>query len=114
MIYTLRHETRYHYAKPVDLAAHLLHLTPLTLPWQRVIETRLTSDPAPSRLRSTADCFGNTASWLFLDSPHDRFAAVLSARVEVKAAAPPDADETPAWEQVADAAASRAGFAAAE
>src|ERR1700733_9582572 len=112
MIYTLRHETRYHYAKPVDLAAHLLHLTPLTLPWQRVIETSLTSDPPPSRLRSTADCFGNTASWLFLDSPHDRFAAVLEATVEVEAAPAPDT--TPPWEQVVRAAAGSTGFAAAE
>jgi transglutaminase-like putative cysteine protease len=114
MIYTLRHETHYRYAKPVDLAAHLLHLTPLTLPWQRVIETRLTSDPPPSRLRSTSDCFGNKASWLFLDSPHDRFAAVLEATVEVAAAAPPDADKTPPWEQVAEAATGGAGFVAAE
>ncbi len=114
MIYTLRHETRYHYAKPVDLAAHLLHLTPLTLPWQRVIKTELVSDPPPSRLRSTTDCFGNTASWLFLDKPHDRFAAVLHATVEVAAPPPPKADATPAWEQVVAAAASSAGYAASE
>lgn len=34
--YALRHVTSYRYARPVDLANHLLHLTPRVLPGQAV------------------------------------------------------------------------------
>jgi len=116
MIYTLRHETRYDYSRPVDLSAHVLHLTPLRLPWQRVISCELNADPAPARLRSAVDCFGNTAHWMFLDAPHPEFRAVLSAVVAVDAPPPPAPDATLCWEDVATIAklGGRDGFAVAE
>jgi transglutaminase-like putative cysteine protease len=109
MIYALRHETSYDYTRPVDLSVHMIHLTPLRLPWQQVISCALTADPAPSRLRSERDCFGNTTHWMFLDSPHPKFRAVLEAVVSVNAPPPPAHEATPAWEIVV--AAARAGGA---
>jgi transglutaminase-like putative cysteine protease len=100
-IFSLRHETRYQYAHQVDIAAHLLHLTPLQLPWQRVLQMRLRAEPEPSRLVTETDCFGNATSWLFLDAPHAKFAVTLEARVEVSARTAPAAEATPAWEAIA-------------
>ncbi len=100
-VFSLRHETRHAYARKVDLAAHLLHLTPLQLPWQRVLRTDIAVTPAPNRRVTEADCFGNHTTWLFLDAPHDSFDVILDALVEVGARTPPDAAATPAWQEVA-------------
>lgn len=119
MRYRVRHATRYDYAASVDLAAHLLHLTPRTdLAGQRVLSATLTATPTPSRRRSGTDHFGNAATWLFLDAPHTTFEVVSEAELEVEFPAPPAPGDTPSWEEVARAA--RAGapeggaFAAAE
>ena len=105
MRYRVRHATRYDYAASVDLAAHLLHLTPRgDLPGQRVISAGITATPAASRRRATADHFGNAATWLFLDAPHTSFAVVAEAEVAVDLPAPPVPDATPPWEDVAAAA----------
>ncbi len=101
MRYRLRHVTRYRYAEPVDLAAHLLHLTPRVLPQQAVLAATLTATPEPARTVTRPDHFGNTAGWLFLDAPHDRFAVTLAAEVAVAFPAPPLAARTLRWEQVA-------------
>jgi transglutaminase-like putative cysteine protease len=100
----------YGYAEPVDLAAHLLHLSPRALAHQRVLAARVLADPAPARRSRVADYFGNTVDYLFLDRPHTRFAVSLEAEVEVAFPAPPAEEATPAWESVA--AAARAGGAA--
>ncbi|MFQ3622831.1 MAG: transglutaminase family protein [Acetobacteraceae bacterium] len=113
MRYRVTHRTAYAYGEPVDVAAHLLHLTPRELPGQRVLSSRLESDPPPARLVSGPDHFGNIATWLFHAEPHASFAVTLSAEVEVGFAPPPPARATPPWETVRDLAAS-AGQAAAE
>jgi transglutaminase-like putative cysteine protease len=108
-VFSLRHETEYEYAQKVDIAAHLLHLTPLQLPWQRVLRTRITASPEPGRMLTEADCFDNLTTWLFVDAPHDKFDVVLDAVVEVTRRPLPEAAATPAWEGVA-AMARRAGL----
>jgi transglutaminase-like putative cysteine protease len=112
--YRVRHATRYAYGAGVDLAAHLLHLTPRELPGQRVLAARITADPPAGRRRDGPDHFGNTATWLFLEAPHTEFAVVAEAVVEVGFPAPPTPAATPAWEAVAEAARSGAEPAAAE
>src|SRR6185295_799856 len=91
----------------VDLASHMLHLTPRDLPHQRVIAARLGFTPEPGRVSAGVDHFGNTVTHAFLDLPHDRFEVVVEARVAVAFPAPPAAEATPPWEEVAEAA--RAG-----
>jgi transglutaminase-like putative cysteine protease len=114
MRYRLRHLTTYAYGAPVDLAAHLLHLSPRELPGQRVLHATLRTDPAPSRRVEGRDHFGNVASWLFLDAPHDRFRVTLEAELEADFPPPPPDTETPRWEEVAEAAREREGWQAAE
>lgn len=104
MRYRVGHTTTYTYADKVDLASHMLHLAPRSLPGQNVIGARLSSVPKPSRSHTSRDHFGNNVAWMFLDQPHDRFEVTVSAEVEVNFAAPPSAADTLPWERVADAA----------
>lgn len=101
MRYRVHHATTYAYASTVDLASHLLHMTPRDLPQQRVLAARISADPAPTRVSEGRDHFGNVVRRLFLDAPHDRFEVIMEAEVEVAFAPPPAAEATPAWEQVA-------------
>jgi transglutaminase-like putative cysteine protease len=104
VIYRLRHVTTYAYAHPVDLAAHLLLLTPRALQHQKVARSTIAITPEPSHVTEAADHFGNQASRVFIDVPHARFEVVAEALVEVRFPAPPDAVATLPWEVVRDAA----------
>jgi transglutaminase-like putative cysteine protease len=86
------------------LAAHLLHLRPRELPWQRVLEFSLLAHPAPDRERWGTDHFGNAATWLFLDRAHGALEVTTRAVVDVAARGGVEAAETMAWEHVVVAA----------
>lgn len=101
MIWRLRHVTSYSYGAPVDMASHMLHLSPRALPWQRVISESVNCAPAPARVSQGQDHFGNRVTWLFLETPHERFEVESLAEVEVRFPAPPHAHLTPGWEKVA-------------
>ncbi len=101
MRWKLRHATTYRYARPVDMATHMLHLTPREMPGQRLLHHTLTATPEPARVTHGVDDFGNAVTWLFLDSPHDRFVVVSEAEVEVRFPAPPPPASTLPWEEVA-------------
>lgn len=104
MKYRVRHLTSYVYAERVDLARHMLHLTPRDLPHQAVLTSSLTGTPQPTRHSRGHDHFGNRIAWMFLDLPHRKFDVVVDATVEVRFPRAPDPDATPSWEAVAAAA----------
>jgi len=101
VIYRLRHVTTYAYAAPVDLAAHLLLLTPRRLPHQAVARAALTVTPTPAHVTEAPDHFGNQAMRVFLDTPHARFEVVAEALVEVRFPDAPEAAASRPWEAVA-------------
>jgi transglutaminase-like putative cysteine protease len=103
MLWRVRHVTTYRYAETVDMATHMLHLTPRTAGYQQVLEERITCEPEPARMTRGADHFGNRVTWLSIDRPHDRFEVVAEAVVDCAFPPPPAAEETPAWECVAAA-----------
>ncbi len=107
MKYRVRHTTAYSYRKPVDLASHMLHLSPRPMPHQVIATQMLQSIPAPVRSTEALDHFGNQVTWLFLDMPHAAFEVTMEAVVDVQFPAPPRVEDTPPWEDVA--AAARAG-----
>ncbi len=107
MKYRVRHTTAYSYRKPVDLASHMLHLSPRPMPHQVIATQTLQSIPAPVRSTEALDHFGNQVTWLFLDMPHAAFEVTMEAVVDVQFPAPPRVEDTPPWEGVA--AAARAG-----
>ncbi len=102
MKYRVSHISNYVYGSPVDLAAHMLHLRPRPLPWQRVISDRIVSEPEGARRWDAHDHFGNLVTWLFLDRPHADFVVTAESVVEVSYPAAPDV--TPSWETVVEAA----------
>lgn len=112
--YALRHATTYRYAAPVDLAAHLLHLTPRRLPGQFVEAVALEVTPTPAHRTEGTDHFGNGVSWLSIEAPHEALEVVLEAVVAVEFAVAPSPDATPPWEAVRDAATGPEGAFAAE
>lgn len=99
MIYRLRHVTAYGYELPVEMATHLLHLTPRSLPRQRVIGADLACDPPPARRTEGIDHFGNPTAWLYLDRPHARLTVTAELTVQVTAP-PPLPPATPSWEAI--------------
>ena len=101
MIYHVRHVTRYDYQAPVDLGAHLAHLRPRPLPYQKVLRAGVHAAPAVSWRRDGRDHFGNEVTWLFLDVAHAAFQVTADAIVDVEFPAPADAAATPPWEVVA-------------
>ena len=101
MRYKIRHQTIYAYAEQVDLAAHMLHLSPRPLDFQRVMRAQVTAEPQPSRTSWGLDHFGNQVCWMFLDAPHARFAVTVDAEVEIGFPTPPIPELTLPWELVA-------------
>ena len=101
MRYRISHTTTYDYARPVDLASHMLHLLPRDVPGQSVMSAALEAEPLPGRMNLADDHFGNHVSWMFLDRRHDRFSVTLKAEVDVFFQPPPPVDETLPWEDVA-------------
>ena len=104
MIYDIRQATTYHYASAVAYARHVLRLTPIDRPDQRVHATALDVEPVPIGRREGHDFFGNRMTWIVLDQPHDMLSVRVAARVAVKGEVVPDEEATPPWEDIRDAA----------
>lgn len=100
--YAVRHETRYDYDTPVDLGFHLLHLTPVMLPRQRLVRQDLAITPSPVGVHSFVDHFGNTVHYAAIEATHERLTVVLDAAVEVADAGAPHG-EGPPWETIREA-----------
>jgi transglutaminase-like putative cysteine protease len=101
MHWRIRHVTTYRYAETVDMATHMLHLSPRALPHQLVLAQDIACTPAPARVTAGIDHFGNTVTWLSIDRPHERFEVVAEFEVKTAFPIPPPADASPAWEDVA-------------
>ncbi len=112
MKYHVTHTSRYAYGTPVDLAAHMLHLRPRALPWQRVLSESIVATPEGARRRDAQDHFGNMVTWLFLDGPHADFVVTAESMVDVSH--PPPPQSLIAWEAIADAARDVSAGSAAE
>ena len=111
MIYDVRQATIYHYASPVAHAHHVLRLTPINRPDQRVHAAALDIEPAPVERREGLDFFGNRITWVVLDEPHDMLTVRVAARIAVERA--PALPATPPWEAVRAAAFASADLAPA-
>jgi transglutaminase-like putative cysteine protease len=64
------HETRYDYAAMVQSAQHVAYMTPRLTPNQSVRSHHLSVSPQPDVHRTLHDVFGNTRSYVTLQTPH--------------------------------------------
>src|SRR5262245_39940284 len=103
MMYDIRQTTSYAYASKAAYARHVLRLTPIDRPHQRVYATALDIHPAPVKRREGQDFFGNRLTWIGFNEPHDRLTIKVAARVSVEPSAEPSSLATPPWETVRDA-----------
>jgi len=97
------HRTRYDYQGHVDLAQHMLHLSPRDTACQRVLAHRLQITPEPAGRVLAPDAFGNQRTFLALQTPHAALQVEADSLVETHAPPPLEArPEAPAWEQVVE------------
>jgi transglutaminase-like putative cysteine protease len=104
MIYDVRQVTTYHYAAPVATASHVLRLSPVDRPGQRVLAMTLDVEPAPAERTESRDFFGNGLTRIALHTRHDALVLRTTARIDVMPPAIPPPEATPAWETVRELA----------
>ncbi|HUR32506.1 MAG TPA: transglutaminase family protein [Vicinamibacterales bacterium] len=83
MLYRVEHATRYRYDAPVSQCQSEVRLTPRSLPWQTVLDTKIESVPAPAWVGTRKDYFGNDVCSFWIQERHDRFSTIATSRVEV-------------------------------
>lgn len=71
-VLTVRHLTRYRYAKPVRLGEHRIMFRPREGHDQRILEERIVITPEPAVLRFMHDVFGNSVAFARFSAPTDR------------------------------------------
>ena len=103
MQYLLSHRTAYAYASSVDAAHHIAHLRARAFPGQTVSSISIATHPEPAMAVQHVDHFGNLIDIYRIDQPHQRFDIEVRAAIEVKFPAPPPAERTPPWEEIASA-----------
>ncbi len=97
----VRHLTEYTYIDPVELGAHVVHLRPRELPYQRVKQFELHTAPTPSRITWGHDHFGNEVGWVFLSGLHDSLCLDAQADVVVMPRPVPRPEQTVPWDHLA-------------
>jgi transglutaminase-like putative cysteine protease len=98
--YTVEHETRYTYRVPVAQSWQLAHLTPATLPWQKVIAHELAIEPPPDEHHVRRDAFGNGVTHFGIHGPHPLLRVGMTCEVEIGERADPAAASAIAWQAV--------------
>jgi transglutaminase-like putative cysteine protease len=110
---SVRHETRYDYDTPVEVAHHSAHLRPRETEVQRVIGWQLQIDPQPeggrTAVQESRDAFGNWRHGFSHARVHERLTVVSSFRVQLLPSPPLDLANSPSWQQVAHSLRYRAG-----
>lgn len=103
MRYRVTHRTEYSYGEPVPLCHNVLRLRPRETWRQTCLENAITLSPIPAAVRDFVDFFGNHASWVVLQEPHERLTIEAVSEVLVNETLTHEPQGGPPWEQVAAA-----------
>jgi transglutaminase-like putative cysteine protease len=90
------HTTSYRYQGSVNMAQHMVHLSPVDTATQTVRAHTLTISPEPAARSQTTDAFGNLRTFFSLQAPHETLTVTADSRVDTRAPAPLPDD--PAWQ----------------
>ncbi|HEY3636479.1 MAG TPA: transglutaminase family protein, partial [Caldimonas sp.] len=101
--YDVEHETRYTYRVPVAQSWQLVHLTPASLPWQKVLAHELAIEPPPDERHQRRDAFGNGVTHFGVHAPHPLLRVRMTCEVEIGERPDPHAAPRLAWESVLEA-----------
>lgn len=88
MLLRVLHRTRYRYHSPVDMAQHMLHLSPRDTATQRVRFHSLHIEPRPAARRQTTDAFGNLRTFFSQQAPHEALTVQADSTVQTWAPTP--------------------------
>jgi transglutaminase-like putative cysteine protease len=100
----IEHITRVKYAGPVLTSFNEARMTPLTLPTQITLESRVTAGPGVP-VWTYNDYWGTFVSVFDLPEPHDDLVIRAAATVETEPfPGIPGADERPSWRQIGEKA----------
>jgi uncharacterized circularly permuted ATP-grasp superfamily protein/transglutaminase-like putative cysteine protease len=94
------HETRYAYARDVEHARHLAHLTPWQDAHQQLLQHAISIDPQPSEVHGHADVFGNAVTGFVLSVAHRHLCVRHEARLALSNRPAPK--QSLPWEAVAE------------
>ena len=83
MRYQLSHLTRYGYQRTIANSYNLTCLRPLDLPWQQLLQYRLTVEPATCADYAHQDYFGNSRQLLHVLAPHQQLEVRVEAELSV-------------------------------
>jgi transglutaminase-like putative cysteine protease len=89
------HRTTYRYQSAIDLAQHMVHLSPVDTAFQRVRSHKLHITPEPASRSETTDVFGNRRTFFSLQAPHDTLS--VEADSEVDTLPPRALPDAPPW-----------------
>jgi transglutaminase-like putative cysteine protease len=95
----VEHYSRYRYANTVHSSFNEARITPLTTPWQLVLESRVQVDPAVS-LTGYVDYWGTVVHSFELHQPHDELTVL--GRSVVETAPQPEAEHSLSWVELHD------------
>lgn len=99
--YKVTHSTKFSYTESVPVCHNLVHLVPRALPFQEVLNYRLSIQPLPLNVVHRRDYFGNELSYFSVDQPHRQLTVTTVSQVKVHRRPALDLAATPAWEQIA-------------
>jgi transglutaminase-like putative cysteine protease len=104
VIYELRHLTTYRYQAAVNFTRCALRLSPADTASQHLLHNEIQITPRPATTGERVGAFGERVLAISVETPHRELKIEAKSRVWVeRRAAPPDHD-SPAWEDVRDAA----------
>jgi transglutaminase-like putative cysteine protease len=92
------HETAYDYLPAVETAQHMAYLTPMQTPRQQLKNHWIEVQPAPVRLSSVVDVYGNSRSFFSLQVPHRQLRVIARSEVTTQSGLLPDSSLP--WESV--------------
>jgi transglutaminase-like putative cysteine protease len=103
MLLRVLHRTHYDYQGAIDMAQHMVHLSPVETASQKVRSHALTVDPEPAARSQTMDVFGNLRTFFSLQAPHDTLTVEADSLIQTTAPQPlPNGTEwiKLSWERV--------------
>jgi transglutaminase-like putative cysteine protease len=108
--YRIEHDTRYVHAAPVSMSQHVAYLAPRRLARQVVHGYALEVEPEPTDQVGRTDYYGNAVTQFAILRRYLALRVRAMSLVEVRASdSAIDPERSPAWEEVRDAGAFRAG-----
>ncbi len=98
MLLRILHRTRYRYHGSIDMAQHMVHLSPVNTRAQTLVSHVLRIEPEPAARSQTTDVFGNLRTFFSLQSSHETLTVEADSLIETR---PPEAlPDSTAWRQL--------------